>query len=198
MSETDSTQATTKAADRGEAGMMVVGVFTNPDVLVHHHKTLADSINGNQQILAAAGELGAVAVCSKKSGLTRQLLLGPMQVAPMEYNHKDWQSATQGFKHLPDMVLKKKPKVVIVISEEGRLLLNVLRTILGNNRVGDAVVRRYADFVSEALAGDIYIVNPDSFAAGSEAMDGFERVYALDEALKEKKAGKAEKPESEE
>lgn len=125
-------QASTSEHDTGSIHLF--GVFLNADVLVHHFKDISEAINHNQRIRSLGGEgARAVVICKKKSGFTRQLMMGDLEAVPMEYGIKDWHMVTQGFRHLPDLMMKRPPSVIIVAAEDAAYFCAVAKTVFATS-----------------------------------------------------------------
>jgi len=178
MSDADNSQAASVGSDNRTPA--VVAVFMNPQTLVQHYKTVADAINGNSRIQGLANETNTVCIVSKKSGLSRQLMMGPLDAYPMEYSHTDWLTSTQGHKHLPDLVLQRKPGLLIVISSDAQLLFNVVKTVyqVAKQPITKEESQNFVDWAKEIRAGDVYQFHRQHLAA-AEFDAAFEILFEL-------------------
>lgn len=163
----------------------VAAVFLNRAIIVEHYKTIAEGINNSKRIQDLA-EAGPVAVITKKkSGFTRQLLIGPLEAQPFEYSEKDWEFTTQRYKHLPDLVYKRDPKLMIVVCEDVALLIGILRTIYAQSSrpLTEADARHIIEAAEMDLRiGDVVLYNRDGY---SDADPGgiFDICFSLDDSL---------------
>ncbi|MEM7653257.1 MAG: hypothetical protein AAF220_08755 [Pseudomonadota bacterium] len=107
----------------------VAVVFLSRDVLLHHYKTLGEVVNNDQRIGNAAADGRTVIITPRKSGFTRQLLLGNLQAATFEYGPQDWKVATQGFTHLPDLVFQSKANLIVIGAFDIQYAIAVLRAV---------------------------------------------------------------------
>lgn len=166
MSDADNSQTAKVGPD--DRTPAIVAVFMNPQTLVQHYKTVADAINGNSTIQGLANESNTVCIVSKKSGLSRQLMMGPLDAYPMEYSHTDWLTATQGHKHLPDLVLQRKPGLLIVISSDAQLLFNVVKTVyqVARNPITKEESQIFVDWAKDIRAGDVYLFHRQHLGSG--------------------------------
>lgn len=177
MTDTDNDQASEARAD--DLTPQIVACFMNPQTLVHHYKTVADAINGNSSIASAASGGNTVCIVSKKSGLSRQLMMGPLDAYPMEYTHTDWNTVTEGHKHLPDLVLQRRPNLLIVISADAQLLFNVCKTVhaVAGTPLNKTETEVFVDWARDIRPGDVYRFHRDRLRADDFA--AFELLYEL-------------------
>lgn len=146
----------------------VIGVFLNRTIIVDHYKTIAEAINTNETIRNLADGGRVVVITKKKSGFTRQLLIGDLEAQPFEYTVKDWEYTTQRHKHLPDLLAARKPSVFIVVGEDASLLIAVLLTVYNqtNRPLTEADVRHVIDAAEQDLRiGDVCLYNREGYSA---------------------------------
>lgn len=105
----------------------IVLVFFDSKTLLEHFRTIADAINANAEIKNLKGEGVAITIAKKKNGFTRHLFMGDLEAQPFEYLLADWDIATQHFKHLPDIIWRRKPRLLIVSCEDGVFPIAVIR-----------------------------------------------------------------------
>lgn len=159
----------------------IVGVFLNRDVIVDHFKTVADAINTSQRIGDMLGDGRASVICKKKTGFTRQLLIGPLDAAPFEYDVKDWEVATQRFDHLPDVLYKRQTRLFVVVSEDVALLAAVASTLYRHS--GQPITQDDIRHMVEAARmdlrmGDVVIYNRNGYSEDNPS-GIFEMVFSL-------------------
>lgn len=119
------------AEDSGEGSARtpeIVLVFLDAKTLLEHFRVVADAINGNAEIKNLKSDLPAVTISKKKNGFTRHLFMGDLDAQPFEYTLPDWDVATQHFKHLPDVVWRRKPGLMIVCCEDSVFPAAVIRS----------------------------------------------------------------------
>lgn len=158
----------------------IVGVFLNREVIVDHFKTVAAAINGSEQIKLLMGEGRACVVTKRKTGFTRQLLMGPLDAAPYEYDTKDWEIATQKFDHLPDLMVKRSSSLYIVVGEDSGLLAGVAQTLYRHSQpLSPEDVRHIHDAARHDLKmGDVVIYRRSGFSPDNPG-GVFDLVYSL-------------------
>ena len=151
----------------------LLAVFLSRDVLVYHYKTLTEAINNNQKISSLVGEGRTSVVTARKSGFTRQLLLGPLQASAYEYNSADWKLATEGFKHLPDRILDEKPSLVIAASFDISFVCSVAKTLYANSGqpISNDELTYIAEGASEFGLGDVLLFDRSQCTEDGEMWD---------------------------
>lgn len=167
------------------SNIRVGAVFLNRAIIVEHYKTIAEGINNSKRILDIAEDGTVVVITKKKSGFTRQLLIGPMEAQPFEYTEKDWEFTTQRYKHLPDLVSKRNPAFILVVCEDVALLIGVLRTVYAQSN--QPLTEMDAKHIIEAAEmdlriGDVVLYNRDGYSDDDPAAI-FDICYSLDDAL---------------
>ncbi len=148
----------------------LLAVFLSRDVLVYHYKTLTEAINNNQKISSIVGEGRTSVVTARKSGFTRQLLLGPLQASSYEYSGPDWKLATENFHHLPDRILNEKPNLVIAASFDISFVCSVAKTLYATSGqpISNEELSNIAEGASEFGLGDVLLFDRNQCGADGE------------------------------
>lgn len=144
----------------------IVLVFLDSETLLSHFRTIADAINGNSEIAGLKSDMAAVTISKKKNGFTRHLFMGDLDAQPFEYTLQDWDIATQHYRHLPDVIWRRRPGLVIVCCEDAIMPIAVIRSAYagtGRDLNNDDIKHLEESIKHDLRFGDVAIYRRDGY-----------------------------------
>jgi len=145
----------------------VVCVFMDKETLVNDFRRIADAVNGSNEIKSLKGERSAVCITKVKNGFTRHLFMGDLDAQPFEYSLADWDIATQRYKHMPDVIWRRDPGLVIVLCEDLAMPIAVIRSAFAGTaqELKQEDLKHLDDAVRQDLRfGDVAIYRRDGYS----------------------------------